>query len=190
MTASRQCREHRGAGGSGDACFRFRLPSCSGFQRSPPMNRLFAAAVAAGVLCLASHASAFELFSLGGGYGCGCDAAPACCQPKCKKERCHKHRRCCDVSCGAKVPDCAAPTCAAPAPSCGFEPSCAAAPSCGYEKACGCEPRCCKQRCHKERCCKQRCPREPRCCKQRCHRNRCCENTCGCDIVKACGCGA
>jgi hypothetical protein len=154
-------------------------------------SRVIAAVLSVGMLCLASQASAFELFGmLGGGYGgCGCEVAcghePACgCAPKrckqrcpkqrCCRERCHhlKNRFCGGCGCDAVVPTCAAPV----APSCGIEPAC----GCDHHRA-----RCCKQRCPKQRCPKQRC------CRERCHhlKNRfagCgCEPACG--IEPACG---
>ena len=203
-------REHRGAGGSGDTVFPFPSP-CVPFLRSNAMNRALVAALAAGLLCIASSVNAFDL--LGGSYGaCGCDAAPTCgcddgcgrqrcgrercCRERCHRERCCRRDRCCnngcDNSCAKVAPSCAAPTCAAPtcaavAPTCAaMAPTCEAKATCGCEKSCGRE-RCCRDRCHRERCCKQRCPRE------RCHRDRCnrgCNNTCGCEMAApSCGCG-
>jgi hypothetical protein len=183
--------------------FPFPSPSCSGNFEEPLMkSRVIAAVLSVGMFCIASQASAFELFNmLGGGYGygggCGCEAACGCdtgcghdhgcgCDRGCHKQRCCKSRchksRCCHNTCGCDMaaPTCAAPvSCAAPvAPSCGYEPSCGAAPSCGCDKACG-RCGCKKQRCHRQRCCKSRC-----------HKSRCCENTCGCDVAPVCGCGA
>ena len=59
------------------------------------MNRVIVAALAAGLLCIASSVNAAGMF--GGGSSCGCDAAPACgcdngCAPRCHRERCCKQR--------------------------------------------------------------------------------------------------
>lgn len=157
-------------------------------------NRALVAALAAGLVCIASQAFAFDLFGYGllnGGYGCGCDNAcgkeMACgCDNGCGRHRCHDrchrgcrdrcHRnRCCDMGCSAK------------APSCGIEPSCGVVqkgPSCGMEPACGCD-RGCRDRCHRG--CRDRCHRG---CRDRCHRG--CglfsgHGGCGCEAK--CGCG-
>lgn len=140
-------------------------------------NRPLVAALAAGLVCMASQAFAFELFNLGGGYGCGgCGAEMACgCDNGCGRNRCHDrcHRGCrdrCHRGCGlfGGHNGCcdAAPSCAAKAPSCGYEPTCGVVqkgPSCGMEPACGCD-RGCRDRCHRG--CRDRCHRG---CRDRCH---------------------
>lgn len=175
-------------------------------------NRPLVAALAAGLVCIASQAFAFERLdrmilnavSGGGGYGCGCDNAcgkeMACgcdrgcgrarCHDRCHRDRCHRDR--CGGGCGLfsglfSGHGCcdAAPSCAAKAPACGYEPSCGAkAPSCGMDKACGCD-RGCRDRCHRG-------------CRDRCHRDRCggCglfgggRGHCGgCGYEAKCGCG-
>jgi hypothetical protein len=170
-------------------------------------NRPLVAALAVGLVCIASQAFAFERLDRailnmvsGGGYGCGCESACGC-DNGCGRNRCHDrcHRGCrdrCGRGCGlfGGHHGCcdAAPSCAAKAPSCGYEPSCGVAqkgPSCGMEPACGCDRGCGRDRCHRERCCRERCHRD------RCHRDRCggCglfgghHGGCGCEAK--CGCG-
>ena len=141
---------------------------------------LLAAVLVAGafVFAGAEKASAFTL--LGG--SCGCDAAPACCEPVscCRPKRCHNlFNRCCKPKCETSCCD-AAPSCAAAAPTCA-----AAAPTCGCEAApsCGCDDGC-------NKCCKQKRCRQPRCCREpRCRKSRCCEASCGCGAAPSCGCG-
>jgi hypothetical protein len=121
---------------------------------------MLSAALAVGVLYLAaaSSAQAFDLLDrmLGSNGGCGCEAAPSCCEPDpcCQKrvgllQRLHaRHHACCEPVCGAEV-------------ACGVEPTCcdpcaprratlldrlracrtSCAPAC--EPACGAEPTCC-----------------------------------------------
>jgi len=171
----------------------------------------FPAALAVGVLCLASasNAHAFELLDriLSHG-GCGCDAAPSCCAPRCG-HRLHFHlNRCCEPKCGCEV-------------TCGVEPKCGVAPSCGCDKAC-CDP-CCRRTpirdlfarapCCRPSCCEATCGAEPKCgvapscgCDKACDpccrpkrcggllkkimscRPSCCEPACG--VEPSCGCGA
>jgi hypothetical protein len=159
-------------------------------------NRALVAALAAGLVCIASQAFAFDLFNFGSyGGGCGCEPAcgrdHGCGRDRCHRDRCHRgcslfggHRGCCDAapSCAAKAP--------MQAPSCGYEPSCGVVqkgPSCGMEPACGCD----RDRCHRG--CRDRCHRD------RCHRDRC-NRGCGlfsgwgggcggCGHEAKCGCG-
>src|SRR5262245_36081130 len=133
-------------------------------------NRALVAALAAGLVCIASQAFAFErldrmiLNVVGGGYGCGCDNScgkeMACgcdrgCHDRCHRDRCCRDRchRGCGLfgghGCGCGC-DTAAPTCEAKgvvqAPSCE-----AKAPSCGCDRGCH-RDRCCRDRCHRDRC--------------------------------------
>jgi hypothetical protein len=154
-------------------------------------NRALVAALAAGLVCIASQAFAFErldrliLNTLGGGYGCGCDNAcgkemacgcdRGCHRDRCCRDRCHRgcglfgHHGC---GCGC---DTAAPTCEAK--------GAVQAPSCEAKASCGCD-RGCRDRCHRG-------------CFSFCHRDRCggcggCgwfggHHGCGCEAK--CGCG-
>ena len=142
------------------------------------MNRPLVAALAAGLVCIASQAFAFERLDRailnmvsGGGYSCGCDNAcgkeMACgCDRGCDRG-CHRgcHRDRCGGGlfggcggCGLFGGHHGGCGCDAKAPSCGYEPSCGVAqkgPSCGMEKACGCDRGChrgCRDRCHRDRC--------------------------------------
>ncbi len=118
------------------------------------MKTVFAAVLTAGLLCMASSASAFELLSnLGfGGYGCGCE--PSCgpvqkgccetpvqkscgCDRGCHRDRCHRscfsfNRGCCN-----KVPSCSTPV-----QACGIEKG-------PVQKGGDC---CHRDRCHRDRC--------------------------------------
>ena len=114
---------------------------------SPPMKSLFAAVLTAGLLCIASSASAFDLlnFSFGGGYGCGCEAAcghdngcgynkgcgcdRGCHRDRCCKDRCHRDR------CGGCFGGWFGGHGCGCEKSCGCDMGCGkAAPTCGHAK--------------------------------------------------------
>jgi hypothetical protein len=121
------------------------------------MKSLFAAVLTAGLLCMASSASAFELLSnlgFGGGYGCGCEPVQKGCGPVqkdcgpvqkdcCHRDRCHRDR-ChrswfdrCNRGCCEKVPSCSSPV-----QACGMEKG-------PVQKGGDC---CHRDRCHRDRC--------------------------------------
>jgi hypothetical protein len=118
-------------------------------------------ALAAGVLYLAaaSSAQAFDLLDrmLSTNGGCGCEAAPSCCEPDpcCQKrvgllDRLHRKSNCCEPVCGVEAACGVEPTCCDPCNSCkpkrpslldhlrSCRKSCAPAcePACGAELAC------------------------------------------------------
>ena len=108
------------------------------------MKSVFAAVLTAGLLCLASSASAFDLLAnlgLGGGYGCGCE--PSCgpvqkgccatpvqkdCGPVqkdcCHRDRCHRDR--CHRGCLSGL--------FSGWGGCGCHKTCGCEPACGYDK--------------------------------------------------------
>ena len=99
-------------------------------------NRLLAAALAVGLVCICSQANAAGLLNiLGGGYGygdgCGCggEVAPSCgCNNNCGCRQ-HCHQRCGGCFSGLFSHGCGCHR------SCGCNNSCGcavAAPSCGY----------------------------------------------------------
>jgi hypothetical protein len=132
---------------------------------------VLSAALVAGVLYFAAAASSVQAFDLldrmmTSHGGCGCEAAPSCCEPDpcCQKrvgllQRLHaRHHSCCEPACGVEVACGVEAACCDPCHDCCApkRPSlldrirasrhhCAPAcdPKCGVDPHCGVEPTCC-----------------------------------------------